>query len=60
MSIISIEEIQTSNRLKEAKCDEAKAAIKDILSDGQLENFDNTFDSVVGKVFKGMMLKEKS
>jgi len=37
-----------------------KAAMRDILSDGQLEKFDKTFDSVVGKVFKGLILKEKS
>ncbi len=60
MGIINIEEIRASNQLKKEKCDEAKAAMKDILSDGQLENFDKAFDSVVSKVFKGMILKEKS
>jgi len=60
MGIINIEEIRASNQLKKAKCDEAKAAMRDILSDDQLEKFDRTFDSVVGRVFKGMVLKEKS
>ncbi len=60
MCIINIEEIRASNQLKQVKCDEAKAAIKDILSDDQLEKFDQAFDSAVGKVFKGLILKEKS
>lgn len=59
MFIINMEEARVSKRLKQAKCDEAKAAIKDILSDGQLEKFDKTFDSVVGKTFKGVMIKEE-
>lgn len=59
MNIISIEEIQTSNQLKKSKCDETKAAMKDILSEGQLKKFDGVFDGIVGKVFKGVMLKEK-
>ncbi|GFI18169.1 hypothetical protein IMSAGC009_03341 [Lachnospiraceae bacterium] len=60
MSTINIEEIRTSNQLKKEKCNEAKAAMRDILSDDQLGKFDKTFDSVAGKVFKGVMLKEKS
>ena len=60
MSIISIEEIQTSNQLKKERCIEAKAALRDILSDEQLEKFDKTFDSVVDKALKGVMLKEKN
>lgn len=60
MCIINIEEVRASNQLKQVKCYEAKAAIKDILSDDQLEKFDQAFDSVVGKVFKGLILKEKS
>lgn len=59
MKVINIEEIRTSNQLKQAKCDEAKAAMRDILSEDQLEKFDGVFDSVVEKVFKGVMLKEK-
>ena len=60
MSIINIEEIRKSSQLKKEKCNEAKAAMRDILSDDQLEKFDKTFASVIGEVFKGVMLKEKS
>lgn len=59
MNAINIEEIQTSNQLKKEKCNEAKEAIRDILSEDQLERFDKTFDNIVGKVFKGIILKEK-
>ena len=60
MSTINIEEIRTSNQLKKEKCNEAKVAMRDILSDEQEnEKFDGVFDNVVGKVFKGVMLKEK-
>jgi hypothetical protein len=59
VKVINIEEIRKSSQLKQAKCDEAKAAMKDILSDEQKEKFDGVFDNVVGKVFKGVMLKEK-
>ncbi len=58
MSIINIEEIQTSNQLKKEKCKEVKAAMRDILTDDQLEKFDKTFDSVMNKVLKGVILKE--
>lgn len=60
MSTINIEEIRTSDRLKKEKCEEAKAAIRNILSDDQKEKFDESFDSVMDKVFKGMMMKENS
>ena len=60
MSIINIEEIRTSSQIKKDKCNEAKAAMRDILSEEQLEKFNKTFDRVTGKVFKGVMLKEKS
>ena len=60
MGIINIEEIRTSNQLKKTKCDEAKAAMKDILPENQLEKFDKVFDGIMGKVFKGVMLKKKS
>lgn len=60
MSTINIEEIGASDRLKKEKCEEAKTAMREILSDGQKEKFDETFDSVMDKVFKGVMLKEKS
>lgn len=59
MDIINIEEIRTSNDLKKEKCNEAKEAIRDILSEDQLERFDKTFDNIVGKVLKGVMMKEK-
>ena len=59
MSTINIEEIRTSNQLKKEKYNEAKAAMRDILSEEQLERFDGVFDNVVGKVFKGVMLMEK-
>jgi hypothetical protein len=60
MDIINIEEIRASDRLKKEKCEEAKAAMRDILSDGQKEKFDKTFDSVMDKVFKGVLLIEKN
>lgn len=59
MGIINIEEIRTSSQLKKEKCNEAKAAMRDILSEEQLEKFDSVFDNAAGKVFKGVMLKEK-
>ena len=33
--------------------------MRDILSEEQLEKFDSVFDNAAGKVFKGVMLKEK-
>ena len=60
MNTISIEEIRKSSQLKKEKCEEVKAAMRDILSDEQKEKFDETFDSAMDKVFKGVMLKEKS
>lgn len=60
MDIINIEEIRASDRLKKGKCEEAKSAIRDMLSDEQKEKFDKEFDSVMDKVFKGVMMKEKS
>lgn len=60
MDIINIEEINASDRLKKEKCEEAKAAIRNILSDDQKEKFDESFDSVMDKVFKGVMMKENS
>lgn len=60
MGIINIEEIRASGRLKEVKCSETKAAMRDILTDDQMEKFDETFDSVMGEVLKGVMLREKS
>ena len=60
MSIINIEEIRASDRLKKEKCEEAKAAIRNILLDDQKEKFGESFDSVMDKVFKGVMMKEKS
>ena len=60
MNIVDIKEIRESNRLKKEKCKEAKAAMRDILSDEQLEKFDGAFDNVVGKVLKGILLREKN
>lgn len=60
MGIINIEEIRKSSQLKKKKCAEAKEAIRDILSDEQLKKFDGVFDNVVGKVLKGILLKEKN
>lgn len=60
MSTINIEEIHASDRLKKDKYREAKEAMRDILSDNQMEKFDETFDSVMGEVLKGVMMKEKS
>lgn len=34
--------------------------MRDILSDEQFEKFDGVFDNVVGKVLKGILLKEKN
>lgn len=59
MNTINIEEIRKSSQLKKEKCEEAKAAIRDILSDEQSEKFDGVFDRVIGKVFRGVMMKEK-
>lgn len=59
-SIINIEEIRASNRLKQEKCSQAKAAMRDILSDEQKEKFDGVFDAAMDKVFKGVMLREKN
>ena len=59
MNTINIEEIRKSSQLKKEKCSEAKAAMRDVLSNEQKEKFDSVFDNVVGKVFKGVMLKEK-
>ena len=59
MSTINIEEIRKSSQLKKEKCSEVKAAMRDVLSDEQKEKFDGVFDNVIGKVFKGVMLKEK-
>lgn len=60
MDVINIEEIRKSSQIKKEKCKEAKAAMRDILSDEQLEKFDGVFDNVVGKVLKGILLKEKN
>lgn len=60
MGIINIEEIRISNRLKQEKCNQAKTAMLDILSDDQLEKFDGIFDAAMDKVFKGVTLKEKN
>lgn len=57
MGIINIEEIRASDRLKEEKCSEAKAAIRDILSDDQLEKYDGVFEAAMDIVFKDVMLK---
>ncbi len=59
-TINNIEEIRKSSQLKKEKCEEVKAAMRDILSDEQKKKFDETFDSAMDKVFKGVMLKEKS
>lgn len=59
MKIIGIEDIRESNRLKKEKCREAKEAMRDMLSDEQLKEFDSVFDDVMEKVFKGVLLKEK-
>lgn len=59
MNNINIEEIRTSSQLKKEKCEEVKATMRDILSAEQLEKFDSVFDNVVGKAFKGVMMKEK-
>ena len=58
MGIIDIEEIRASDQLKKEKCSEIKAAMKDILSEDQLEKFDRVFDGIMDKVLKGVMLKE--
>lgn len=59
MKIIGIKDIRESNRLKKEKCREAKEAMRDMLSDEQLKEFDSVFDDVMEKVFKGVLLKEK-
>lgn len=59
MNIINIEEIRASDRLKREKCNEARAAIRDILTDDQKGKFDGVFDNIMGKVLKGVVLKRK-
>ncbi len=59
MKVINIEEIRKSSQIKKEKCKEVKEAMRDILSEEQLKGFDKTFDRVIGKAFKGVMLKEK-
>ena len=59
MKIIGIKDIRESNRLKKEKCRGAKEAMRDMLSDEQLKEFDSVFDDVMEKVFKGVLLKEK-
>ena len=48
MNIINIEEIRASDRLKREKCNEARAAIRDILTDDQKGKFDGVFDNIMG------------
>lgn len=60
MDVINIEDIRESNRLKKEKCREAKDAMRDMLSDEQAERFDIIFDDVMDRIFKGVLLKEKS
>ena len=60
MDVINIEDIRESNRLKEEKCREAKEVMRDMLSDEQAERFDIVFDGVMDRIFKGVLLKEKS
>ena len=60
MDVINIEDIRESNRLKKEKCREVKEAMRDMLSGEQLERFDIVFDGVMDRVFKGVLLKEKS
>ena len=55
MSIINIEEIRKSSQLKKEKCNEAKTAMRDILSEEQLERFEDAFYSAVN----GYILKRK-
>lgn len=58
MAAITIEDIRESNRLKKEKCSEVKEAMKDILTEEQLEKFDKVFDSVMDNVLKGVILQE--
>ncbi len=60
MNIINYRRNPKEQPVKKEKCEEAKAAMRDILSDEQLEKFDGVFDNVVGKVLKGILLKEKN
>ena len=57
MGIINIEEIRASDQLKKEKCSEIKAAMKDILSEDQLEKFDKVFDGIMDRALKGLILK---
>lgn len=58
MAAITIEDIRESNRLKKEKCSEVKEAMKDILTEEQLEEFDNVFNSIMDNVLKGVILQE--
>lgn len=59
MNIINIEEIRESDRLKKEKCNEARTAIRDILTDDQKGKFDSVFDDIMGKMLKGVIVKKK-
>ena len=55
MNTISIEEIQKSNQLKKESCKSCIEQLKDVLSDNQLEQFEDAFYSAVN----GYILKRK-
>lgn len=55
MVVITLEDIKESDRLKREKCSEMKEAMKNILSEEQLEKFEDVFYIVTN----GYLLKRK-
>lgn len=55
MVVITLEDIKESDRLKREKCSEMKEAMKNILSEEQLEKIEDVFYIVTN----GCLLKRK-
>lgn len=55
MDIITLEDIRESNRIKKETCKSCMEQLKDVLSDKQLEQFEDVFYSAVN----GYILKRK-
>ena len=55
MDIITLEDIRESNRIKKESCKSCMEQLKDVLSNEQLEKFEDAFYSAVN----GYILKRK-
>lgn len=55
MNTITLEDIKESNRIKKETCKSCTEQLKDVLSDKQLEKFEDAFYSAVN----GYILKRK-